>query len=656
MCTPRRNVIPGASLIVALLAAVAAGLQAQAVRIADSTAVANQDSNDIGLDGGPAALFQTYCALCHEGGGADAQAPSLEVMRRLSAEQVLVTLERGAMRARAAERSRAQRRALAAYVSGKPLAADASGSMPKSAFCSAGAVRQADRPARTGLSGRAATRPAPSPNPLAGPAWNGWGLGITNARFQSAEAAGMTADDVPRLRLRWAFGFPGATSAGTQPVVAGGRVYVATAEGELYVLDAKTGCVHWTLEVEAAVRSAITLDHRGNGDLVAYFGDQTANVYAVDARVGKVLWKVEVADHPHAAITAAPQLYNGRLYVPVSSREESQVGDPRYPCCSFRGSVVALDATTGKRLWKTYTVSETPRPTAKNSIGTQLYGPAGGAIWNTPTIDTRRGVLYVGTGNNFAPPSTGMSDSLVAFELDTGRIRWARQITENDIWNGSCRQPTREAAVCPDKDAPDFDFTGSPLLVDVGSGRQLIVVGNKTGVIFGFDPDASGRIVWEQRVAKGSSSGGVFWGSATDGVNIYAANADFIAENPAASGGMNAVDLGTGRLVWSVPGAGCANKTPCKPSQNAAVTLIPGAVLSGTMDGRLRAYSTRDGRVLWEYDTARDFTSVNGVKANGGSMSNSGPAIVGGTLYVNSGYSHHGGILPGNVLLAFSPE
>jgi polyvinyl alcohol dehydrogenase (cytochrome) len=551
----------------------------------------------------------------------------------MSAEQILESLERGAMRTRAAERSRAQRRALAEYLSEKPLGADYGGSIPKSAFCDAAPASRADA--------------------LAGPAWNGWGNGIANARFQPLEAAGLKPDDLPRLKLKWAFGFPGATSAGTQPVVIGGRVYVATAEGDVYALDAKTGCVHWTLEVEAGIRSAITLERRGNGQLVAYFGDQTANVYAVDASVGTILWKVEVDEHPHAAITGAPQLFSGRLYVPVSSREESQVGDPRYPCCSFRGSVVALDAATGARIWKTYSVAHAAVATAKNSIGTQLYGPAGGAIWNTPTIDTRRNVLYVGTGNNFAPPATELSDSLVALDLNTGAVRWSRQVTENDIWNGSCRQPDREAAVCPDKDAPDFDFTGSALLVDVGNGRQLIVVGNKSGVIFGFDPDAAGTIVWQRRVAVGSSSGGVFWGSATDGVNIYAANADFLADKPAASGGMNAVDLRTGSVVWNVPGAGCVNKTPCKPSQAAAVTLIAGAAFSGTMDGRLRAYSTRDGKVLWEYDTARDFVTVNGLKANGGSMSNSGPAIVGGMLYVNSGYSHHGGILPGNVLLAF---
>jgi polyvinyl alcohol dehydrogenase (cytochrome) len=583
-----------------------------------------------------AALYRTYCAICHEGPNADAQASNREAMKRMSAEQVLESLENGSMRARASERSRAQRRALAEYVSEKRLTTDAGGSIPRSAFCN---------PAS-----------APPANSLAGPAWNGWGHGITNMRFQSASAAGMTADDLSHLKLKWAFGFPGASSAGTQPVVAGGRLYVATAEGEIYGLDAKTGCVHWTLEVEASIRSAITLEQRTNGELIAYFGDQTANVYAVDAKVGKVLWKVEVDEHPHAAITAAPQLYNGRLYVPVSSREESQVADPRYPCCSFRGNIVALDARNGKRIWKTYTVSQTPGPTVKNSIGTQLYGPAGGAVWNTPTIDTKRNVLYVGTGNNFAPPSTEVSDSLVALDLNTGQVRWAHQVTENDIWNGSCRLPNREAAACPDKDSPDFDFTGSPQLVEVGGGRQFIVVGNKSGVIFGFDPDEHGKIVWQRRVASGGSGGGVFWGSATDGVNIYAANADFVAADQGAAGGMNAVELGTGRVVWSVPGAGCANKNPCKPSQVAAVTLIPGAVFSGTMDGRLRAYSTRDGKVLWEYDTAREFTTVNGVKANGGSMSNSGPAIVDGILYVNSGYSHHGGILPGNVLLAFSKE
>src|SRR5207248_11758664 len=188
-------------------------------------------------------------------------------------------------------------------------------------------------------------------NALQGPAWNGWGVTITNSPFEPAETAGISAEEVPRLKLKWAFGFPGATSGGTQPVVVGGRDYVGDAEGDLFALDAESGCIFWHLEVEAGIRSAITRGERNGGGLTAWFGDQAANMYAVDAATGKMLWKVKVDDHPQAAITAASALYAGRLYVPVSSREEAKVADPQYPCCIFRGSVLALDAATGRRIW-----------------------------------------------------------------------------------------------------------------------------------------------------------------------------------------------------------------------------------------------------------------------------------------------------------------
>jgi polyvinyl alcohol dehydrogenase (cytochrome) len=579
-----------------------------------------------------AVLFKEYCATCHE--AADSRAPTRDVLGQMRPEQILQALEKGAMKTQAAERSRAQRRALAEYLSGKRLDSASTTALPKSAFCAA----------------------HPFSNVLSGPAWNGWGMTITNTRFQPGDAAGITADQVPRLKVQWAFGFPGASSGGTQPVVVGGRVYVGTAEGELYALDAKTGCLYWTFESEAGIRSAITIGKRPDGVLLAYFGDQAANVYAVVAESGKLAWKVKVDDYSRAAITAASQLYGGRLYVPVSSREESQVGDPRYPCCGFRGSIVALDAVSGKQIWKTYAIAQQPLPTEKNRAGTQLSGPSGAAIWNTPTLDIKRNALYVGTGNNYSPPATEASDAIVAFDMDTGKIRWVHQVTENDIWNASCRRPDREPAVCPDADAPDVDFAASPSLVDLKDGRQLIVAGNKSGVIFALDPDAQGKTVWQQGTGKGSSGGGILWGPALDAENVYAANGYFDREHPDASGGMSAVELSTGRVLWTVPGASCAERQPCKPSQAAAVTAIPGVAFSGTMDGRLRAFSTRDGKVIWEYDTAREFTTVNGVKANGGSMSNAGPAVVGGMLFVNSGYSHHGAIIPGNVLLAFSPE
>jgi polyvinyl alcohol dehydrogenase (cytochrome) len=590
-----------------------------------------------GQDG--AALFKSYCASCHEDGtNGDSRVPGRDVLGKLTPEQILQTLERGAMKTQAAERSRAQRHALAEYVSGKQFSADLPNPMPKSAFCSSTSAAGSSR------------------DLLTGPAWNGWGVTITNSRFESANVAGIAAADVPRLKLKWAFGFPGASSGGTQPVVVAGRLYVADAEGDLFALDAQTGCIHWTVEVEAAVRSAVTMGARGSRGLALYFGDQAANVYALDAESGKVLWKVKVDDYSRSAVTGALQLYEGRLYVPVSSREESMVGDPKYPCCAFRGSVVALDAATGKRIWKTYTIAQQPNPGEKNSAGTEIVGPSGGGVWDAPTLDVQRNVLYVGTGNNYSPPATNLTDSILALDMKTGKIKWVHQQTENDIWNASCRRPDREPSVCPDAAAPDFDFGSSPVLVDLPGGRQMLIAGNKSGLIWALDPDKQGKIIWEQQVGKGSTGGGVLWGIAVDGKNVYVPNGFFDPKSPDSSGGLAAIGLSDGQMVWSAPNPPCGERKPCKPSHPAAVTAIPGVAFSGTMDGRLSAYAAQDGKVLWEYDTAREFPTVDEVKANGGSMSNSGPTVVGGMVFANSGYSHHGGVIPGNVLLAFSLE
>jgi polyvinyl alcohol dehydrogenase (cytochrome) len=583
-------------------------------------------------DGG--ALYNTYCAICHEAGG-NSLAPGREALGRMAPAQILQTLEKGSMKAQAAERSRAQRRALAEYLSGKPLPAGST-VIPASAFCTA--------------SGEAFR------SSITGPSWNGWGAGITNMRFQPADPAGMTASDVPNLKLKWAFGLPGATSGGTQPVVANGRVYVGDAEGDLFALDAKSGCIFWHIEVEAGIRSAVTLGERDGGGLTAWFGDQAANMYAVDAATGKLLWKVKVDEHPQAAITAASALYARRLYVPVSSREEAKVADPRYPCCQFRGSVLALDATTGKRIWKTYMIDDKPITGRKNSAGTMIVGPSGAPVWNTPTIDVERNVLYVGTGNNYSPPATELSDSVLAIDMSSGKIRWHRQQTENDIWNGTCRRNDREAAACPDADSPDVDFSVSPVLVKTASGRSLLIAGNKSGMIWALDPDQQGKTIWEQQVGKGSSGGGVLWGLAVDGERIFVPNGFFDAKSPDASGGMAALDLQNGHPIWSTGNPPCADRKLCKPSHAAAVTAIPGAVFSGTMDGQFYAYSADTGKILWRFNSVRDYSTVNGVTAKGGSMSNSGATVVDGMLYVESGYSHHGAIIPGNVLLAFSPN
>jgi polyvinyl alcohol dehydrogenase (cytochrome) len=583
-----------------------------------------------------ASLYERYCATCHQN-AADEGVPTREVFQKMSPEQILQVLEKGAMRAQAAERSRAQRRVLAEYLSGKPFGGDPQTPIPKTAFCSANGTPRAT---------------------LDGPAWNGWGASITNSRFVSAETAGLTALDVPRLKLKWAFGYPGVSSAGTAPVVAGGRLYLGDPEGDVFALDAQTGCIYWSISVEAGIRSAITIAKRDTGGLAAYFGDQAANVYAVDADSGKTLWKVRVEDASRAGITGAPQLYEGILYVPVSSREESAGGDPRYPCCTFRGSVVALNAATGKQIWKTYMVREEPKLIGKNRAGTPLWGPSGGAVWNTPTIDVRRSALYVGTGNNYSIPATNASDSVVALDLKSGRIKWVHQFTADDIWNTGCLRSgeQRDPSVCPDANAPDTDFAASPVLVQLQNGQQTLLAANKSGMIWALDPDHDGQTIWAQSVGKGSLQGGVQWGFAVDGEKVYVPNGYFDQAEPNASGAVAALAFGDGRIVWRTPNPPCADRKPCKPSHSAAVTVIPGVVFSGTMDGHLYAYSTEDGRILLDLNTAGDYPTVNSVKANGGSLSNAGPAIVNGMLYLNSGYSHHGGIIPGNVLLAFAVE
>jgi polyvinyl alcohol dehydrogenase (cytochrome) len=591
-----------------------------------------------------AALFQAHCASCHEA-DVESRAPARDVLRQMTPEQVVQALEKGAMSSQGSERSRSERRALAEYLTGKSLGDTPINPVPKSAFCAAG----------TGDFRKDAT----------GPFWNGWGASATNSRFQPAAAAGLSAVDVPRLKLKWAFGFPGASSVGAQPVVYAGRVYTSTWEGDLYSLDAKTGCIHWTIATEGGLRGAVSVGPSmngaaNNGGAVAYVGDLAANVYAVDAETGKQIWKTKVDDYPLAVVTGSPTFYEGRLYVPVSSREESRVSDPKYPCCRFRGSVVALDAATGKQVWKTYMVDKPAAPTQKNRAGVELWGPSGVAVWVAPTVDAKRKVIYIGTGNNYSEPSTNMSDSLIALDMGSGKIRWVRQMTVNDIWNGNCRSATRDPAMCPDAEAPDFDFGASPILAQLDARRDLLIAGNKSGFIFALDPDQNGKTVWQTQVAKGGTQGGILWGPAVDGRNVYAAISDFTrlpgGLDPNAGGGVAAVALSEGERLWTAPASSCENKKPCSPAQAAAVSVIPGVVFSGAVNGVLRAYSTSDGKVLWEYDTARDFKTVNGVDGRGGSIDGAGPAITGGMLFTNSGYSHHSGIMPGNVLLAFSAE
>ena len=568
-------------------------------------------------------LIDQRCANCHRDPGADrapdvADAPEPATLRQMTPETILQAITTGAMRVHAEGVPDEVKRAMAEYMSGRKLGDPAAGDarrMPNR--CPAG-------PAIGDLS--------------AMPAWNGWAPDTTNARFQ--KAAGLSPADVPQLTLKWAFGFPGVSSVYGQPTVAGGRVLVGVDTGYVYSLDTATGCVHWSFLAETGVRNAISVGAlSGQRERhAAYFGDIRANVYAVDAATGELLWKVNVDAHPLAVITGAPTLHGGRLYVPVSSREEAAGSSLNYPCCTFRGSIVALDAATGRQLWKTYAVADPPSRSRRNSAGTQLWTGAGAAIWHAPTIDPRSRAVYVATGDAYTEPAARSTDAVMAIHMDTGDLLWSVQDVENDAWLVGCaREPTEN---CPKDLGPDFDFGASPMLRTLPDGRRVLLAGQKSGQVFAHDPDRQGALMWKALLVDTAGAAEILFGGAADDQTAY-----FGLDN----GALVALDPATGQQKWALP----AHPQGSRRGFTAALTAIPGVLFVGGRDGTLRAFASDTGRTVWSFDMLQEFGTVNAVAAKGGSMGAPGPTVAGGMLFVGSGYVGLGNGTPGNVLLAF---
>jgi polyvinyl alcohol dehydrogenase (cytochrome) len=570
----------------------------------------------------------------------------------MSTADILRALESGTMRVEAQGLSSPQRIALASYLSGRPIKSESV--LPQSAYCTATGNPASD---------------------TQGPSWNGFGAGPANARFQSAEAAGLGLADVPKLRLKWAFSLGDVTFARGQPVVVSNRLFAGSQANKLYSLDAQTGCVYWVFDSAAPIRGGVIAGPvngliggpPGNASAV-FFGDAAANAYALDFASGKLLWKTRVDDHYAAMITAAPNFYRGVVYFGVSSGEEGTAAMPTAECCTFRGSVVALDGATGKQIWKSYTVAEVPKPTTKTKSGVQRWGPSGVGVWSTPTIDEKRDAIYVATGDNYSDQPTRTSDAVLALERATGKLLWSRQMTAGDAYTVDCDRAVKTN--CPDSNGPDADFGQPPILVSLPNGKRALVLGQKSGVAHAIDPDRQGEVLWQRRLGKGGALGGFQWGSAADADRMYAALSDVVFHvvtdpnapdgfrmelDPAKGGGLFALQLQTGEQVWNAAPPGCGTRTKCSPAQSGAVSAIPGVVFSGSVDGHLRAYRSDTGEIIWDFDTAREYDAVNGGKARGGSLDAGGPAVVGGMVYVNSGYGNLGG-MPGNVLLAFSVD
>jgi polyvinyl alcohol dehydrogenase (cytochrome) len=487
---------------------------------------------------------------------------------------------------------------------------------------------------------------------------------------------GIKLADVRRLKPKWVFAYPGTTVYGPPSVVAG-RVFVGTVIGSVLSLDAKTGCTYWATKPGAPVRTPVSVARwsvrSGAGGshtrFAGYFGDAKATVHAVDAETGESLWSTQVDEHPFATISGSPALYQDRLYVPLTSGEGSMGPRGDYPCCTFRGSIVALDAHTGKVLWKSYTIATEPKPFKLNAAGTQMYAPAGVGIWSAITVDVNRFRIYGTTAESKTALSVDTSDAIMAFDWGTGARQWATQATANDNWVQGC-DGEPPGANCPSPLGPDADFDTPAMLLALPRHRSLLVAGEKSGLITAVDPGAAGKIVWQRNLAhEGQTPAGailrdreqlgVVYGMAADDSHVYAAIADPGADKGHIPLGLYALDIADGKIAWHTPGApvpSCSwGEQGCTGAQHTAVTAMPGAVFAGSANGHMIGYAANDGRVIWDFDTARPYKAVNGVIAQGGSVEGVSSVLAGGTLFVASGYATFGGGV-GDSLIAFTVD
>ncbi|MGZ6011929.1 MAG: outer membrane protein assembly factor BamB family protein [Caulobacteraceae bacterium] len=579
-------------------------------------------------------IFQSKCLSCH-GKPQFERAPSPAALREMTPEHLFDVLSNGVMYPVVGkDLSGRERRQVAESIAGRLMGTALSGDAARMPS------RCASNPPLSALPGKAD--------------WNGWGADGDNSRYQTTAKAALTPDQVKRLKLKWAFGFPDGSSAYGQPSIVAGRVFVGADTGYVYSLDAQTGCVHWSFQAKAGVRNAMSVAVAG-GKAMVFFGDLKANVYGLDAQTGQQVWTNHVEDNFTDRVTAAPAVYDGRLFVPISSWEEFRAADPTYGCCTSVGALASLDAATGKTLWKRYVIDPRPAPTRKNASGAQQWGPAGGSVWNTPTVDPARRAVYVGTGDATTYPAAATSDAIMAFDMDSGRTLWSYQVHHNDAFLVGCdARAGPKPENCPPVVGPDWDIPTSPILRTLTGGQRALIVGTKPGDVLALDPDKGGALLWRKNVSGGAIAGdgpaypsgkreGIQWGGAASAEAVYYG---------LTSGGVAALRLKDGERAWFAP---LDKPTNPRANHSAAVTAWPGVVMAGGANGKLFAVSDKDGSLLWSFDTARPFDTVNKTPAKGGSIAAPGPTVAGGMVFVGSGYAIVADE-PGNVLLAFAPD
>jgi polyvinyl alcohol dehydrogenase (cytochrome) len=496
-----------------------------------------------------------------------------------------------------------------------------------------------------------------------------FGYDKRNYRQLTAAQAGLATKDFANLELAWAIGFPSATTMRAQPAVVGSTLFLPVADAyKLFAIDiAGPPCLKWVYQNDVPLRTSASFGVLSKGKRkVVMFGDLGANLHMLDAETGKEIWKQHIGLYDLSLSTGTPVLHNDRVYAPVSQYEITVGGDPKHECCKTHGAVVALDAYTGKNIWTAHTM-EDAKPLRDRGDGQMYWGPSGAPIWNSPSIDEKRGQLYVGTGEATSEPAHKNTDSVLAIALKDGAVRWAHQATEDDIFLSGCGRGSK-GLNCPlaKTVSRDVDFGASTILAKRNDGKEIVVAGQKAGTLWAFDPD-NGKVVWKQEFGNGSPLGGIHWGIAFDGERVYAPiNRPYGGKpegEPTQKPGMHAVNASTGEIAWTFVAEpdctgdrqtrvrGCANNI----GLSGAPAVIDGAVVEGSLDGFLRAFDAKTGAVLFKFDTAREFTTVNGVKGTGGAIDAASIVAANGYLFVTSGYGMFGQ-MPGNVLLAFKAK
>lgn len=590
-------------------------------------------------------VYQAKCAACHNLPEIT-RAPALGALQGMSAETLRFVLTEGIMKTQGAGLAPDELRDVVAYLAAPPVDAGWSDAM----MCPPG-ERKVD------LGGRKA--------------FTAYGVDAASSRLMTSRNAGFRGRDAGRLELDWAIGFPQTTNLRSAPVIVGRTMfYTSPTTRKLLAIDTRTACARWVYEHDTGLRTSLTLAPRGKGGApTLYTVDARGRLLAIDPLTGRPHWVVEARHDPGVLVTGAPVVSGDRVIVPISAGDAGSAANDYFECCKAHGAVAALDARTGERLW-TWHATADARPLGRdNRVGVAMWGPSGVPVWSTPTIDEKRGVVYITTGENNSLPATNTSDAVIALDLKTGEPRWIFQALERDVWTIACGP--RPGANCPDPSESvrlDYDFGAGVVIAKTRAGKEVLLAGQKSGDVFALDPDAEGKVIWRRTLGAGSALGGVHWALASDGRRVFVGLNDPVFPGAGSPDrppepGLYALDFDTGETVWSwkaepACGEGRQARFPgcaARYGVSAAPLVVDGVVFAALADGRLYGFDGRTGAVVFEMDTLRDFESRNGIAAKGGSIDSHSIFAGDGALFVGSGYGQFGQPA-GNALLALRPK